>query len=182
MILGLQPNNGWNQFWSKHYDVLPTRVERYCLILCVCICDCMSLTLYFPFDTSLVLHLLLDAYGENSFSPITEAFFNNAVLLHGHRLVQCCKNKPMVAVPTKSRLYKRLYGYISGCFAIGSSGLHWVKRRLSCSVPLHMLMEIKYADKVPFLDSPVSPTGLFGPAVEGFAERFTVAQKSSQAM
>ncbi len=45
-----------------------------------------------------------------------------------------------------------------------------------------MLMEIKYADKVPFLDSPVSPTGLFGPAVEGFAERFTVAQKSSQAM
>ncbi len=30
------------------------------------------------------------------------------------------------------------------------------------------LTEMKYADKVPFLDSPVSPTGLFGPAVEGF--------------
>ncbi|KAL1279879.1 hypothetical protein QQF64_014479, partial [Cirrhinus molitorella] len=44
------------------------------------------------------------------------------------------------------------------------------------------LTEIKDADKVPFLDSPVSPTGLFGPAVEGFAERFTAAQKSSQAM
>ncbi len=44
------------------------------------------------------------------------------------------------------------------------------------------LTEIKEADKVPFLDSPVSPTGLFGPAVDGFAERFTAAQKSSQAM
>lgn len=44
------------------------------------------------------------------------------------------------------------------------------------------LTEIKEADKVPFLDSPVCPTGLFGPAVEGFAERFTAAQKSSQAM
>ncbi len=44
------------------------------------------------------------------------------------------------------------------------------------------LTEIKDADKVPFLDAPVSPTGLFGPAVEGFAEHFTEAQKSSQAM
>ncbi len=40
------------------------------------------------------------------------------------------------------------------------------------------LTEIKGADKVPFLHSPVSPTGLFGPDVEGF----TAAQKSSQAM
>ncbi len=38
------------------------------------------------------------------------------------------------------------------------------------------------ADKVPFLDSPVSPTGLFGPAVEGFAERLTATPKSSQAI
>ncbi|ROL54673.1 hypothetical protein DPX16_11848 [Anabarilius grahami] len=30
--------------------------------------------------------------------------------------------------------------------------------------------------------TPVSPSGLFGPAIEGFAERFTTAQKSSQAM
>ncbi|KAL1254849.1 hypothetical protein QQF64_012910 [Cirrhinus molitorella] len=44
------------------------------------------------------------------------------------------------------------------------------------------LTTIKDADKVPFLNSPVSPSGLFGPAVEGFAECFTVAQKSSQAM
>ncbi|KAL1248884.1 hypothetical protein QQF64_022202 [Cirrhinus molitorella] len=44
------------------------------------------------------------------------------------------------------------------------------------------LTEIKDADKVPFLDSPVSPTGLFGPAVEGFAERFTAVQKTSHAM
>ncbi len=41
---------------------------------------------------------------------------------------------------------------------------------------------MKDADKIPFIDSPVSPTGLFGPAVEDFAERFTAAQKSSQAM
>ncbi len=45
-----------------------------------------------------------------------------------------------------------------------------------------MLTEIKDADKVPFLDSPVSATGLFGPAVEGYTEHFTVAQKLSQAM
>ncbi|KAL0200336.1 hypothetical protein M9458_003523, partial [Cirrhinus mrigala] len=44
------------------------------------------------------------------------------------------------------------------------------------------LTEIKDADKVLFLDAPVSPTGLFGPAVEGFGERFSAAQKTSQAM
>ncbi len=44
------------------------------------------------------------------------------------------------------------------------------------------LTEIRDADKVPFLDSPVYLTGLFGPAVEEFAERFTVVHKSSQAM
>ncbi len=38
------------------------------------------------------------------------------------------------------------------------------------------------ADKVLFLDSPVSPTSLFGPAVVAFAERFTATQKLSQAM
>ncbi len=38
------------------------------------------------------------------------------------------------------------------------------------------LTEMKDADKVPFLDSPVSPTGLFGPAVEGFAKRFKTKQ------
>ncbi len=41
---------------------------------------------------------------------------------------------------------------------------------------------MKEADKVPFLDAPVSSGSLFGPAVEGFAERFTETQKSSQAM
>ncbi|KAA0714748.1 hypothetical protein E1301_Tti006412 [Triplophysa tibetana] len=44
------------------------------------------------------------------------------------------------------------------------------------------LTEIKEADKVPFLDAPIFATGLFGPAVEGFADCFTAAQKSSQAM
>ncbi|ROJ42279.1 hypothetical protein DPX16_1720 [Anabarilius grahami] len=44
------------------------------------------------------------------------------------------------------------------------------------------LTEIKEQDKTAFLDAPVSPSGLFGPAVEGFTERFTAAQKSSQAM
>ncbi|ROK16088.1 hypothetical protein DPX16_22706 [Anabarilius grahami] len=44
------------------------------------------------------------------------------------------------------------------------------------------LTEIKDAVKAIFLDSPVSPTGLFGPAVDGFAEYFTATQKSSQAM
>ncbi len=44
------------------------------------------------------------------------------------------------------------------------------------------LTEIKDADRVSFLDAPIYPSGLFGPAVEGFAERFTEAQKASQAM
>ncbi len=44
------------------------------------------------------------------------------------------------------------------------------------------LTEIKDADRVSFLDAPISPSGLFGPAVEGFAEHFTEAQKASQAM
>ncbi len=39
------------------------------------------------------------------------------------------------------------------------------------------LTEIEDADKVSFLDAPISPSGLFGPAVKGFAERFTEAQK-----
>ncbi len=45
-----------------------------------------------------------------------------------------------------------------------------------------MMMEMKETDKIPFLNAPVSSGSLFGPAVEGFAERFTEAQKSSQAM
>ncbi len=44
------------------------------------------------------------------------------------------------------------------------------------------LKEIKEADKVPFLDAPVSVNSLFGPAVEGFVEQFTEAQKLSEAM
>ncbi len=44
------------------------------------------------------------------------------------------------------------------------------------------MTEIKEADKVPFLDAPVLSGSLFGPAVEGFAEHFTEAQKSSLAI
>ncbi len=44
------------------------------------------------------------------------------------------------------------------------------------------MTEMKEADKFPFLDVPVSSGNLFGPAVEGFAECFTEAQKSSQVM
>ncbi len=43
-----------------------------------------------------------------------------------------------------------------------------------------MMTEMNEADKVPFLHTPVSSGSLFGPAVEGVAERFTEAQKSSQ--
>ncbi len=49
-------------------------------------------------------------------------------------------------------------------------------------VVLERHLWLKVTDNVPFFNSPVSPTGLFGPAVEGFAERFTAALKSSQAM
>ncbi len=44
------------------------------------------------------------------------------------------------------------------------------------------LTEMEDVDKVPFLDYPVSPIGLFGPAVEGFSKCFIAKQKSSQAM
>ncbi len=44
------------------------------------------------------------------------------------------------------------------------------------------MMEMKEADKVPFLDPLVSSGSLFLPAVESFAEHFTEAQKSSRAM
>lgn len=53
---------------------------------------------------------------------------------------------------------------------------------LECHLWLN-LTEIREAGKAAFLDSPVCTTGLFGPALDGsFAERFTAAQKSSQAM
>lgn len=44
------------------------------------------------------------------------------------------------------------------------------------------LTEIRDAEKMAFLDSPVSPKGLFGPAVDGLAQRFSEAQKTSQAL
>ncbi len=44
------------------------------------------------------------------------------------------------------------------------------------------MTEVKEADKVSFLDAPVSSGSLFGPAMEGITECFKGAQKSSQAM
>lgn len=46
----------------------------------------------------------------------------------------------------------------------------------------HLYLEIKDPNKAGFLDSPIYPTGLFDPAVDGFEECFSAAQKSSQAM
>ncbi len=40
------------------------------------------------------------------------------------------------------------------------------------------MTEMKEADKIPFLDASVLSGSLFVPAVEGFTERFTEAQKS----
>lgn len=44
------------------------------------------------------------------------------------------------------------------------------------------LLEIKDADKAAFLDSLVSPTGLFVSVVDGFIERFSAAQKRFTAL
>ncbi len=52
---------------------------------------------------------------------------------------------------------------------------------LECHLWLTMT-EMKEADKVPFLDALVLSGSLFGPAVEGFAERFMEVHKSSQSM
>ncbi len=58
-------------------------------------------------------------------------------------------------------------------------GRGWPRPRSIQRTAQHVISD---TDKVPFLDSPVSSTGLIGLAVEWFAEHFTVAQKSSQAM
>lgn len=50
---------------------------------------------------------------------------------------------------------------------------------LKCHLWLN-LTEIKDDDKTAFLDSPVSPSGLFGSVVNSFAECFTAAQKTSK--
>ncbi len=55
--------------------------------------------------------------GKTPFSSITEAFFNNAVLLR-HWFVQCCKNRQISPKPARMC---GASGYISACFAIGSS-------------------------------------------------------------
>ncbi|ROL48835.1 hypothetical protein DPX16_22354 [Anabarilius grahami] len=73
---------------------------------------------------------------------------------------------------------------LSSCLQHRASALRRSKASLvvlECHLWL-TLTEIKDTDKAVFLDSPVSPTGLFGPDVDGFPERFTAAQKLSQAM
>lgn len=52
---------------------------------------------------------------------------------------------------------------------------------LECHLWLN-LTEIRDAEKMAFLDSPVSPKGLFGPAMDGFTEHFTEAQKTLQVL
>lgn len=52
---------------------------------------------------------------------------------------------------------------------------------LECHLWLN-LTDIRDAEKIAFLDSPVSPKGLFSPALDGFTERFTEAQKTSQVL
>ncbi len=52
---------------------------------------------------------------------------------------------------------------------------------LECHLWLN-LMEIRDAEKMAFLDSPVLPKGLFSPTMDGFTERFTEAQKTAQAL
>lgn len=44
------------------------------------------------------------------------------------------------------------------------------------------MTKLQDAEKKPFLDIPVSPTGLFGDAIEGFTERCIMVQKQSLAM
>ncbi len=62
----------------------------------------------FPFDTSFVLPLLFKTHlRKTHFSPITEAFFNNAVLLHGHWYVLCCKNEPRAQQWCCTSLWRR---------------------------------------------------------------------------
>ncbi len=52
---------------------------------------------------------------------------------------------------------------------------------LECHLWLN-LTEIRDADRVTFLNSPISPKELFGPAVDVFVKQITATQKSLQAM
>ncbi|CAM4514717.1 unnamed protein product [Leuciscus chuanchicus] len=45
-----------------------------------------------------------------------------------------------------------------------------------------MLADMSESERSVFLNAPLSPTGLFGPAVSGIVERFSEVQKASQAM
>ncbi len=44
------------------------------------------------------------------------------------------------------------------------------------------LADMKVQEKVQFLNAPVSQTGLFGDAVESFAQQFSAAQKQTEAI
>ncbi len=44
------------------------------------------------------------------------------------------------------------------------------------------LADMKEQEKVQFLNAPVSQTGLFGDAVESFAQQFSAAQKQTEAI
>ena len=44
------------------------------------------------------------------------------------------------------------------------------------------LANMRESERATFLNAPLSPTGLFGPAVNGIVDRFSEVQKTTQAM
>ncbi len=106
-----------------------------------------------PWDTERVLRLDKDAYGKKPFFSWTEVYFNHAVKLH-------VKNEPMGRQRSCTNLWRRFppdpakmggeSGYISGRFAIGSSGyFDW-----SDDWVVQLPGTAKYAVLVPYLREP----------------------------
>ncbi len=100
-----------------------------------------------------------------------------ALALHSMAVLQVFQAKMLTS--EEASLYLALRATKATAQAIGRSmsSLVVLERHLWL-----MITQMKEADKVPFLDAPVSSGSLFGPALEGFVERFTEAQKSSQAI
>lgn len=80
-----------------------------------------------------------------------------------------------LSLPSASLNHKVLFTRNDQCPSSGASGMVSFGGSEEGFDDTVSLMEIKDTDKTALLDSPISPLGLFGSAVDGFPECFTTA-------
>ncbi len=81
--------------------------------------------------------------GKTNFSQITQAFFNNAVLLHGHWFMQCCKNEPMARQRCCTVLWRRcLPNFAKACQ--NGQGVWLYKRPLRHRILRFLLLQWRW--------------------------------------